>query len=275
VGEEDGVAFLAMRLVEGVDLGALVRAGGAMAPTRAADVAAQAGAALDAIHAAGLVHRDVKPGNLMLTDSDHVYLTDFGLAKNALGRAGVTQSGHWVGTLDYVAPEQIRGGRIDARADIYSLSAVLYFMLTGRVPYEREGEEAKLWAHLTEPPPRPSRRARAVPRELDAVVERALAKDPKARHPSAGDLGRAARAAVGASVTAEPERMWPAEPPRRRAPAASRVSPRRCRRSAAGCRSPNCRRPPCAGAVSASRRSSPPGSPWWPSARQRWSRSRP
>jgi streptogramin lyase len=207
VGEEDGVAFLAMRFVDGVDVGGLVRAAGPLAPARAANVAAQAGAALDAIHSAGLVHRDVKPANLMVAAADHVYLTDFGLAKHTVGRAGVTRSGQWVGTLDYVAPEQIRGGRIDARADVYALGAVLYFMLTGHVPYEHEGDEAKLWAHLTDPPPKPSRRGDGVPRALDRVVQRALAKLPEQRQPSAGDLGRATLAAVGGSVAAEPERM--------------------------------------------------------------------
>jgi hypothetical protein len=207
VGEEDGMAFLAMRFVDGVDVGALVKASGPMPAARATAIAAQAGAALDAIHAAGLVHRDVKPGNIMLTDDEHVYVTDFGLAKHALGRAGVTRSGQWVGTLDYVAPEQIRGGRIDARADIYALGGVLYFMLTAHVPFERDGDEARLWAHLTEPPPRASRTARGVPRALDGVVERALAKQPTARFPSAGDLGRAARGAVGTEVPPEPERM--------------------------------------------------------------------
>ena len=155
VGQEDGIAYLAMRFVDGADVRALVRQDGVLAPKRAAAIVTQAGAALDAIHAAGYVHRDVKPGNLLLAAGDHVYLTDFGLAKQVLTRSGATRSGHWVGTLDYVAPEQIRGGRVDARADVYALGGVLHFMLTAHIPFDRDSDEAKLWAHLSEPPPTP------------------------------------------------------------------------------------------------------------------------
>jgi serine/threonine protein kinase len=157
-------------------------------------VTAQTAAALDAIHTAGYVHRDVKPGNLLLAAGDHVYLTDFGLAKQVLTHSGATRSGHWVGTPDYVAPEQIRGDRIDARADIYALGGVLHFMLTAHIPFDRDSDEAKLWAHLSEPPPLPSRLREGLPVEFDAVVARAMAKDPGERQPSAGDLGRAAQA---------------------------------------------------------------------------------
>jgi DNA-binding beta-propeller fold protein YncE len=119
----------------------------------------------------------------------------------------VTRTGQWVGTLDYVAPEQIRAGRVDARADVYALGGVLCFMLTGRVPFERESDEAKLWAQLSDPPPVPSRLRDSLPQELDAVVARALAKAPDARYPSAGDLGRAARAAAVGGAPSQPERM--------------------------------------------------------------------
>jgi sugar lactone lactonase YvrE len=206
-GEEAGIAYLAMRFVDGDDIRNLVRQHGVLAPERAAAIVAQAGAALDAIHAAGFVHRDVKPANLLLAPGDHVYLTDFGLAKQALTGSGATRSGHWVGTLDYVAPEQIRGGRVDARADVYALGGVLHFMLTAHIPFDRESDEAKLWAHLSEPPPLPSRLRPELPAELDEVVGRAMAKDADERQPSAGDLGRAARAAArGMSVDAA-ERM--------------------------------------------------------------------
>jgi sugar lactone lactonase YvrE len=205
-GEAEGTAYLAMRYVEGADVRTLVRTEGALPPARAVAIAAQAGAALDAIHAAGFVHRDVKPGNLLLDGSGHVYLTDFGLARRMLTRGGVTRSGHWVGTLDYVAPEQIRGGRIDARADVYGLGGVLHFMLTGHVPFERE-EEATLWAHLVAPPPRPSLLRPGLPAALDAVVQRALAKDPDERQPSAGDLARAAASACSGVAATAPERM--------------------------------------------------------------------
>ena len=118
-GEEDGVAYIAMRYVAGEDLRSLVRREGRLAPERAARIVAQVAAALDAAHAAGLVHRDVKPANVLLTPDDHAYLTDFGLTKHVLSLADATQPGHWVGTLDFVAPEQIRGERVDARADVY------------------------------------------------------------------------------------------------------------------------------------------------------------
>src|SRR6188472_2998740 len=146
-GEEDGVAYIAMRYVPGDDLRSLVRRERKLEPRRAARLIA---------HVAGLVHRDVKPANVLLGPDEHVYLTDFGLTKHALSIGGATKPGHWVGTLDYVAPEQIRGERVDARADIYALGCVLYYALTGHVPYERESDEARLWAHLSEDPPKPS-----------------------------------------------------------------------------------------------------------------------
>ena len=135
---------------------------------------AQAGAALDAIHRAGFVHRDVKPANLLVDPDGHVYLTDFGLAKMVLTHSGGTRTGQWVGTLDYVSPEQIRGGRIDARADVYALGGVLHYALTGRVPFERQGDEAKLWAQLSAPPPVPSDEAA---RTAGAVRRRGRASD--------------------------------------------------------------------------------------------------
>jgi hypothetical protein len=197
VGEAGGVAYFVMRFVEGDDLRARVRRDGPLAPKQAAEIAHSVGAALDAIHSAGLVHRDVKPANILLAAGDHVYLTDFGLARQALARAGTTTGrGRWAGSLHYAAPEQIRGGRVDARADVYALGGVLFFMLTGRIPFERDSDEATLWAHVTEPPPRPSRLRRGLPKGLDAVVVRAMAKHADERYASAGDLGRAALAAA-------------------------------------------------------------------------------
>ena len=195
-GEDAGVAYIAMRFVAGEDLRSLVRHGGAMDGAEAARVVAQAGAALDAIHRAGFVHRDVKPANLLVDPDGHVYLTDFGLAKMVLTHTGGTRTGQWVGTLDYVSPEQIRGGRIDARADVYALGGVLHYALTGRVPFERQGDEAKLWAQLSAPPPVPSEKRRGLPGQFDVAVVRAMAKNPDDRYPSAGDLGRAAQAAA-------------------------------------------------------------------------------
>jgi serine/threonine protein kinase/DNA-binding beta-propeller fold protein YncE len=214
-GEERGIAYIAMRYVGGHDLRTLVRAERRLQPARAARIVAQVSAGLDAAHAAGLVHRDVKPANVLLAEADHVYLTDFGLTKHALSVGAATKPGQWVGTLDYVSPEQIRGERVDARADVYALGCVLFYALTGRVPFDKEGEEAKLWAHLTQPPPAVSERAPNVPEGLDAVIERALAKRAGERYPSAGDLGRAALAAVADEPVRERERivaMGPAAP---------------------------------------------------------------
>ena len=206
-GEDEGVAYIAMRYVAGDDLRSLVRRERRLEPERAARIVSQVAAALDAAHAAGLVHRDVKPANILLGPDDHVYLTDFGLTKHALSVGSATKSGHWVGTLDYVAPEQIRGERVDARADIYALGCVLFLMLTGAVPFSHDGEEARLWAHLSEDPPAPSERVPGLPPEMDEVVARAMAKQPDDRFPSAGDLGRAAVAALAGRRPQEGERL--------------------------------------------------------------------
>src|SRR5215207_10706933 len=167
VGTEHDRAYLVMRFIRGDDLRTLVRRDGPLAPLRAAAIAEQLGDALDAIHRAGYVHRDVKPANVLIDDDGHVYLSDFGLAKAALATRGPTSQSHWVGTLDYVAPEQIRGEPVDARTDVYALGGVLLFMLTARPPFDREGDEAKLWAHLHEPAPRPSAAAPGVPIAFD------------------------------------------------------------------------------------------------------------
>jgi streptogramin lyase len=203
VGENEGIAYIAMRFVPGDDLRTLVRREGALPPARAARIVAQVAAALDAAHVAGLVHRDVKPANVLLGPADHAYLTDFGLTTGLESR-GTTSTGRWVGTLDYVAPEQIRGERVDARTDVYSLGAMLYYTLTQRVPFAHEGEEAKLWAHLNEPPP--SVAAWGAPAAFEPVIARAMAKAPADRYPSAGDLGRAAEAAVTGRRVTDAER---------------------------------------------------------------------
>jgi DNA-binding beta-propeller fold protein YncE len=199
-GESDGTLYIAMRYVEGEDLRFLIRREGAVEPARAARMTGQVGGALDAAHARGLVHRDIKPANVLLGTGDHAYLTDFGLTKRLGASTGLSRSGAWVGTLGYVAPEQIRGERIDARADVYALGCVLFHALTGQAPYLRETDEATLWSHLHDPPPPASMLTAGVPEAFDAVIARALAKDPAERHPSAGDLGRAALAAAGAPL---------------------------------------------------------------------------
>ncbi len=206
-GEHDGRLFLAMRYVEGQDLRSVVQALGPLDPERAARVVAQVAGALDAAHARGLVHRDVKPANVLLAADDHAYLTDFGLTKR-LSEASVTGSGRWVGTLGYVAPEQIRADvPVDARADVYALGCVLYYALSAAAPFRRETDEATLWAHLHDAPPPLDDVAPGAPPALQDVLDRALAKDPADRYPSAGDLGRAALAAVGEGPAPGPERQ--------------------------------------------------------------------
>src|SRR3954447_11573149 len=203
-GEEQDVLYISMRFVDGEDLRALLRRDGALEPRRAARIVAQVAAALDAAHERGLVHRDVKPANVLLTPTDHAYLTDFGLIKRVgEGATQISRPGGWVGTLGYVAPEQIRGQRVDARADVYALGAVLYHALTGEPPFSADSDEATMWRHLNDEPPRVGGDA---PRGFDAVIRRSLAKRPDDRYPSAGDLGRAALAAAGEHVDSQPER---------------------------------------------------------------------
>jgi serine/threonine protein kinase len=207
-GEEGGVPFIAMRYVAGSDLSRRIAREGRLTPERAVALIAQVGAGLDAIHAAGLVHRDVKPANVLLSGgegADHAYITDFGVARNVATQSGLTQTGRFVGTLDYVAPEQISGGAVDARVDVYALGCLLFKLLTGEVPYPREGEAARLYAHLNDPPPAPSLYAPEVSMALDDVVVRAMSKQPDDRHPSAGDLGRAAVAALSGAPVTVPE----------------------------------------------------------------------
>jgi serine/threonine protein kinase len=208
-GEEEGVPWIAMRYVAGSDLGRRLAREGRLDPREAVDLIAQIGNGLDAIHAAGLVHRDVKPANVLLsgeTGAEHAYITDFGVARNVATESGLTQTGRFVGTLDYVAPEQISGGSVDARVDVYALGCLLFKLLTGEVPFPREGEAARLYAHLHDPPPAPSLHVPEVPMALDDVVIRAMSKQPDDRYLSAGDLGRAAQAALSGSAVAVPER---------------------------------------------------------------------
>ncbi|MEX2195189.1 MAG: protein kinase [Thermoleophilaceae bacterium] len=208
-GEEDGLLYITMYLVEGTDLKDLIVSRGGLPPAEAAGLVSQVGDALDAAHARGLVHRDIKPGNVVIEGSDgqaRAYLTDFGLTKKASSQSGLTGTGMFVGTLDYIAPEQLQGKPVDARSDVYALGCVLYQALSGQVPYPRDSEPAKIWAHMGEPPPSLAETAPGVPRDFEEVVGRAMAKEPEQRYPSAGDLGRAALAAAGGQNVAEPER---------------------------------------------------------------------
>src|SRR5436305_1782760 len=214
-GEHEGLLFLSMRYVDGTDLRALIRSDERVPARRAAYVVFQVGQALDAAHARGLVHRDVKPANILIAApgaGDHAYLTDFGLTKHAESQSGLTKTGQWVGTVDYVAPEQIEAKQLDARTDVYSLGCVLYHALTGQVPYPRDSEIARVYAHLSEPPPYARALVPELPYEIDTVLQRALAKAPRERFPSAGDLGRAALAAAEGERVAEPERTVAAGP---------------------------------------------------------------
>jgi streptogramin lyase/predicted Ser/Thr protein kinase len=205
-GEDDGRLYLAMRFVDGEDLRSLVQREGPLEPARAASIIAQIGNALDAAHARGLVHRDIKPANVLM-DRDHAYLTDFGLTKRLTGETTMTGSGRWVGTLGYIAPEQIRGEGVDARADVYALGCLLFYVLTGVAPYRRDSDEATLYAHLHDAAPDAQALVPEIPGALAEVVARALEKDPDDRFPSAGDLGRAAVAAVGDGPVPPPERV--------------------------------------------------------------------
>jgi serine/threonine protein kinase len=199
-GEEDGVLFVSMRYVAGQDLHALIRDDGPLSLADTASVISQAAAALDAAHALGLVHRDVKPANILLEPGSetpgHVYVADFGLTKHTDARSGATASGV-VGTVDYMAPEQIEGRQIDGRADVYALGCVLFECLVGRPPFKLDTDVAVLWAHIREDPPRPSDANRSLPRGFDGIVDRALAKSPRDRYATCGDLASDVRAAVG------------------------------------------------------------------------------
>jgi serine/threonine protein kinase len=198
-GEAEGLLYIAMRFVEGPDLKEVLKRGN-LGLGRTIFLIEQLASALDSAHRHSLVHRDVKPGNILLEEStDHVYLTDFGVAKQTTAR-GLTSTGHFLGTVEYAAPEQIEGGQVDARTDVYALGCVLYESLTGSPPFSQGTEHAVLHAHLVDPPPSVSRVRPELPLAFDGVIATAMAKDPDERFSSCGELARAARnAASGAS----------------------------------------------------------------------------
>src|SRR6185437_467493 len=198
-GEEDAFLYLAMQYVEGSDLREVLRAEGRIEPQRALHLISQVARALDAAHAAGLVHRDVKPGNILVADDserEHAYVCDFGLARHVSSVSSLTGERGFVGTIDYVPPEQIEGGTIDGRADVYSLGCVLYECLAGARPFDRESELSVVFAHLNEPPPRLSDLRPELPEAFDGVFTTALAKSPEDRFSSCDELAAAARAAL-------------------------------------------------------------------------------
>jgi pSer/pThr/pTyr-binding forkhead associated (FHA) protein/predicted Ser/Thr protein kinase len=197
-GDENGVLFITMRLVNGTDLRALIAAEGRIEPIRAARIVRQVGAGLDAAHARGMLHRDVKPSNVLLAREDHVYLSDFGLAKRQSASAvGLTRHGSIVARAEYVAPEQVLNERVDARADVYTLGCLLFESLTGEAPFARWDGGPEALGHVSAPRPSVTELCPDLPGEFDEVVRRAMATDPSERYPSAGDLGRAALVAAG------------------------------------------------------------------------------
>ena len=187
-GEIEGQMYIAMHYVEGTDLAALLRREGRLDPARTLAILDQVASALDAAHAADLVHRDVKPGNVLLDVEERAYLTDFGLTKPVKAAGAFTATGQVVGTIYYIAPEQIRGEELDGRADVYSLGCVLYECLTGAVPFERDSDVSVMYAHVQDPPPRLSQLRPDLPRGLERVITRAMAKRRDDRPGSSTEL---------------------------------------------------------------------------------------
>jgi hypothetical protein len=231
-GDWEGVLYIAMRWVDG-DLKAHLRREGPLAPDHAIAVAAQVGSALDVAHARGLLHRDVKPANILLEPGEPgappiAYLADFGLTKHLESRSGITASGQFVGTIDYMSPEQIEGREVDARTDIYSLGCVIFESLAGATPFRRETEVAVLWAHMREDPPPLSELRSDLPRELDDVLAKAMAKAPEERYATCRDLVADLRRALGVAAVETYADRTVAEPERRpKSAARTGIQPRR------------------------------------------------
>ena len=183
--------------VEGFDAATLVQQGpSALPPQRALHIVGEAAKGLDSAHRQGLLHRDVKPANILIAaNSGNVLLTDFGIARSVDSSTSMTGTGSILGTIAYAAPEQLEGGQLDHRVDVYALGCTLYEMLTGTVPFRRETPLAVMHAHLTAPPPRPTDANPALPQAIDAVIARALAKRPDDRYPSCRAFADAAAAA--------------------------------------------------------------------------------
>ncbi len=215
-GEIDGRLYVDMRLIEGRDLQEVL-AGGPLQPGRAVRIIEQVAKALHAAHKIGLIHRDVKPSNILLDEDDFAYLIDFGIARGA-DQTGLTSTGSMIGTWHYMAPERLGGREVDARSDIYALACVLHECLTGSRPFPGDSMESQVAAHLTAPPPRPSIARPGVPPEFDAVIAKGMAKQPHERYQTTVELARAARDAVTVPIPRPP--ATPRQPSTQRAPAA-------------------------------------------------------
>jgi serine/threonine protein kinase len=200
-GQANGVLFIAMRYVPGGDVRTLLFHEGPLPAERVAAIVSAVASAADAAHAAGLVHRDIKPANMLLDARpdrpDHVYLSDFGLSKDTAGSTGLTQTGSFVGTVDYVAPEQIDGRPVDGRADQYALACAAFEMLSGEPPFRRDHGMAVLAAHMSQPPPSLTAKRAGLPAAVDAVFARALAKSAQDRYRTCGEFSDAMRDALG------------------------------------------------------------------------------
>jgi serine/threonine-protein kinase len=194
-GEIDGQSYLAMRLIEGTNLDAAIRSEGGLEPARVVVMLREVGGALDHAHALGMIHRDVKPANVLIDREDRAYLSDFGLAK-LTEMARLTRTGMWVGTAEYIAPEQIMARDVGPPADVYALAAVAYEALTGRPPFVRANAAELLQAHLRDEPRAPSAIRRSL-RPVDNVLRRGLAKEPSARFASAGAFVHALGGSLG------------------------------------------------------------------------------
>ena len=212
-GEIESTLYLAMQYIDGIDLKALIEKEGRLLPARAVDIFKQAADALDAAHAQGLVHRDVKPQNMLIApagddDPDHVYLSDFGLVKRTASQSSFTQSAYLMGTVQYMSPEQIEGRNVDGRADVYGLGCVLYEAVTGQIPFDKDSDVSVMWAHVNDPPPRPSSVVPVLPSTVDEVIAKALAKAPDDRYLTCGELVADLAQAFGVSSGKRSKPVW-------------------------------------------------------------------
>jgi serine/threonine protein kinase len=216
-GEADGMLFIAMRYVAGGDAHSLLNREGPLPPDRVADIISPVASALDAAHRAGLVHRDVKPSNMLMDvlpgRPDHVYLSDFGLSKAVASTSGMTRAGMVLGTLDYISPEQIAGKPVDGRADEYALACSAFELLAGGPPFRRDEPMAAMYAHLSESPPQLASRRPGLPPKVDGVLSKALAKAPGDRYASCGQFADALRDAFGFQPYRSGPRVMPAATP--------------------------------------------------------------